>query len=300
VIKRLAVYFREMFPLVQRIGISYLLFFEIYFLVLLTKGKFIFNFGIPEIVGGFTVFGFLLFLRVADDFKDYETDTKLFPERPLPSGRVTKNDLKGLLIVDVLLMIVLNYFFMNNFGWFLFLMIYGALMSFWFFAKTKIQKSLPLALITHNPIQLIINAYIISFTCLKYNIEIWQYTNIVILFALYFDGLIWEIGRKVRAPEEETEYVTYSKLFGVKKVVTFIMLIMGFDLIANILMVKELSPIAMIGPVLGFMWFANECLRFIRNPREFKLITLIEKYMVGTEGYIIIWLLITYFLALVG
>ena len=34
-------------------------------------------------------------------------------------------------------------------------------MSKWFFQRSKIQPSLPLALITHNPVQLIVNTYII-------------------------------------------------------------------------------------------------------------------------------------------
>ena len=59
---------------------------------------------------------------------------------------------------------------MNNFGFFLFLYIYGTLMSLWFFSRKKIQKSLPLALVTHNPVQMIMNIYIISFTCIKYHI----------------------------------------------------------------------------------------------------------------------------------
>ena len=51
------------------------------------------NVGIQEIVGCITIFTFLLSLRIADDFKDYKTDIKLFPDRPLPSGRVKKTDL---------------------------------------------------------------------------------------------------------------------------------------------------------------------------------------------------------------
>ena len=51
--------------------------------------------------------------------------------------------------------VLLNVFFMNNIGWFLFLYIYGTLMSFWFFKRDKIQNSLPLALVTHNPVMMI-------------------------------------------------------------------------------------------------------------------------------------------------
>ena len=52
-----------------------------------------FSIGVQEIVGAYTVFAFLMWLRIADDLKDYETDMRLFPDRPLPSGRVTKKDI---------------------------------------------------------------------------------------------------------------------------------------------------------------------------------------------------------------
>lgn len=291
-LKRWYIYFKEMYPIASRLLVGFLLFFEIYFLVILTNQHFEFDIGISEIVGSLTVFGFLLFLRIADDFKDYKTDLKLFPKRPLPSGRVTKRDLKIILAIDLVLITVLNIIFMNNIYYFIFLMIYGLLMSVWFFSRAKIQKSLPLALITHNPIQLIINIYIISFTCMKYNIGIISYVNFLVLFSLYFDGLVWEIGRKIRAPEDENDYTTYSKLFGYKKPVIFIMIIMFVDLITSTLMVTELFKFAAIGTILGYIWFAVKCRTFINNPKKFKMQSLMEQYMYITEIYIVVLIVV--------
>jgi 4-hydroxybenzoate polyprenyltransferase len=292
-IGRLKIYFKEMYPFLSRLFLGYLLFFEIYFLVILTNRHVTFNVGISEIIGGFTIFGFLLFLRIADDFKDYETDLKLFPDRPLSSGRVTKKDLKILLTVDIVLMVIPNLIFMNNVYYFLFLIIYGLLMSKWFFSKAKIQKSLPLALITHNPIQLIINLYIISFTCIKYDIDIISYANLLILFSLYFDGLVWEIGRKIRAPKDEDAYTTYSKLFGYKKPVKFIAMIMFIDLVTSTLMVTELFKYAFIGTIISYIWFTYKCNLFIKDPSQFKMQTVMEKYLYVTEIYVVI-LIIAY------
>ena len=102
-------------------------------------------------------------------------------------------------------------------------------MAIWFFQKYKIQKSLPLALVTHNPVQFIMNIYIISFTIIKYNailpegskIPAVDLINAFACFTLYFPALYWEVSRKIRAPQDETEYVTYSKLFGYKKAANF-------------------------------------------------------------------------------
>lgn len=88
--KRLAVYYKEMFPLLPRFFVAAIMFFEIYFVLLLNDGVTTFHFDHQELIGIFTIFVFLMILRIADDFKDYETDRRLFPHRALPSGRVKK------------------------------------------------------------------------------------------------------------------------------------------------------------------------------------------------------------------
>jgi len=115
--------------------------------------------------------------------------------------------------------IFINILFMRNFIFCLILYSYGSLMAVWFFQRHKIAKSLPLALVTHNPVQIILNIYVISYAIMKYKLPIFDITNLMAVMTLYFPALIWEISRKIRAPKEETEYVTYSKLFGYKKCV---------------------------------------------------------------------------------
>lgn len=91
--KRLAVYYKEMFPLLPRFFVAAIMFFEIYFVLLLNDGVTTFHFDHQELIGIFTIFVFLMILRIADDFKDYETDRRLFPHRALPSGRGEKEGL---------------------------------------------------------------------------------------------------------------------------------------------------------------------------------------------------------------
>ena len=88
--RRLSVYFKEMYPIVPRFLLGLIIFGEIHFIILLNAGIRTFRLGFQELIGGFTVFSFLLWLRIADDFKDYELDSRLFTHRPLPSGRVHK------------------------------------------------------------------------------------------------------------------------------------------------------------------------------------------------------------------
>lgn len=92
-LKRLGIYFKEMYPLIPRLLVGLIMFFEIYFIILLNFGITDFKITGQEFIGSFTVFAFLLMLRIADDFKDYELDCRLFKDRPLPSGRVKKRTL---------------------------------------------------------------------------------------------------------------------------------------------------------------------------------------------------------------
>ncbi len=287
-LKRLNIYFKEMYPLVPRLALGFVVFLEIYFILLLNSSITNFSLGIQELVGGFTIFSFLLWLRVADDFKDFEHDCRLFPTRPLASGRVKKNDLKILLFVVITITAVLNFVFMNNVLFFVFLYTYGFFMAMWFFQKHKIQKSLPLALVTHNPVQLIINLYVISFTVIKYGLPAFTIYNVLLLFTLYFPALIWEISRKIRAPKDETEYVTYSKLFGYKKPVNFILILTWVDIATNVLLVVQLNILSVILLLINTIWITFKFAQFKASPEKFKLVDKVERYTYIQEGLMLI------------
>ncbi len=284
ILKRLSIYFKEMYPLVPRLALGFVVFLEIYFILLLNNDITSFSLGVQELVGGFTIFSFLLWLRVADDFKDFEHDCRLFPTRPLASGRVKKSDLKILLFVVISITVALNFMFMNNVIFFVFLYTYGFFMAMWFFQKHKIQKSLPLALITHNPVQLIINLYVISFTVIKYGLPAFSIYNLLLMFTLYFPALIWEISRKIRAPKDENEYVTYSKLFGYKKAVNFILVLTWVDIATNILLVVQLNLLSVVLLVVNTIWITIKFAQFKNNPEKFKIVDKVERYTYIQEG----------------
>ena len=287
-LKRLNIYFREMYPILPRLLLGFMVFLEIYFIILLNSGITQFRLGIQEIVCGFTVFSFLCWLRIADDFKDYEQDRHLFPDRPLPSGRVTKKDLTIFVSILIAITLVLNLVFMNNFLFCLFLYTYGSLMAIWFFQKHKIQKSLPLALVTHNLVQMIMNIYIISFAVIKYGIRPFTLTNIMAAFTLYFPALIWEVTRKIRAPQDETEYVTYSKLFGYQKATDFALWVTLIDIVTNFILVWNLNKISVVLLALNVAWMTLKFQQFKKDPTRFKLVAVVEQYTYIQEGIMIL------------
>ena len=287
-LKRINIYFKEMFPLIPRLLLTFLCFTEIYFILLLNQNVTEFNLGIQEVVGAFTLFTFLLWLRIADDFKDYELDCRLFAHRPLPSGRVKKKDLVIVLAVLIPIVTVLNIIYMNNLSFFIFLYTYGFLMAMWFFQKFKIQKNLVLALVTHNPVQLIINLYIISFTCIKYDLPWISLPNALLLFTLYFPALMWEVSRKIRAPKNETEYVTYSKLFGYKRASNFVLIIAWVDIITNILLLWKLNVIGIVVLMINIAYLTFITSKFNQDPEKFAYVGKVELYTYIQESVMVI------------
>ncbi len=287
-IKRLYIYFQEMFPLIPRFILGMIVFGEIYFILLLNYGLNDFKIGIQEFVGAYTVFAFYMYLRIADDFKDYETDKRLFPHRALPSGKVTKKDLFIICAIIQIIAIFLNILYMNNTMFFLFLYGYGFLMSQWFFQRHKIQPNLLLALVTHNPVQIIINLYIISFTCIKYNLYPFTYITFFVMWTLYFPSLIWEVSRKIRAPHEETEYVTYSKLFGYKKATKFVMILTLVDIATNIVLVWNLNKISVAMFIAIVTWMSIKFLQYMKNPYQYKIVKKVENYTYVQESLMLL------------
>ena len=277
-LKRIHIYYKERFPFFLRILVGLIVFGEIYFIVLLNRGVTTFNIGIQELIGSYTVYAFLLWLRVADDLKDYETDKRLFPDRPLPSGRVKIKDVVISCAIVEAIAIILNVIFMPNIIFFIILYIYGYLMSKWFFQREKIQPSLPLALITHNPVQLFVNLYIISFTVIKYNLDFVNLITIMTLFTLYFPALIWEVSRKIRAPKDENDYTTYSKIFGYKKATKFVLVMTLLDIITNFILVWNLNKITVVVLFILVSWMTYKFIEFIKDPNKFEIVQKVERY----------------------
>lgn len=289
-LKRLNIYLKEMYPIPSRLVLGYIVAMEIYFIVLLNQGVTVFEIGIQEIVLGFTVFSFLCWLRIADDFKDYELDCKLFAHRPLPSGRVYKKDLKVCAVCLIAFTLVINLIFMPHlhFIFCIILYTYGSLMAVWFFQKHKIQKSLPLALVTHNPVQMIMNIYIISFVIIKYGLKIFTLHNVLAVFTLYFPALIWEVSRKIKAPKDETEYVTYSKLFGYRRATNFVFIVTWIDIVTNFILVWNLSKISVLLLVIDVAWMSYVFIDFKKDPTRYKIVDKVEKYTYIQESIMLI------------
>ncbi len=285
---RVWLYFKEMYPPIPSLTIAVVSFFNLYFMLQILQRALplspaALQVSWPSVAGALTLFFFLLFLRISDEFKDYEADKILFPERLVPSGRVFLSDLKGVMAVAIIAMWLLNLFVTQVPLAFGVLFGFGVLMYFYFFLKNYIAKSLILALLTHNPSVILMNFYVIAVFAHEYSTPIFTPQNFYLAALFWIPGLTWELSRKIRSPQEETEYETYSQVFGYRKAA----LIPMFALTAHYFMLLKLAvplqlswwflgllSLVLLGVLLMFS-------RFISNPtpKSSRLKPVTEAYM---------------------
>ena len=107
--------------------------------------------------------------------------------------------------------------------------------------------------------------------------------TVLLAFTMYFPSLIWEVCRKIRAPKDETEYVTYSKLFGYKKATRFIEVVTLLDILTNFALLWNISHVGVVILVLNVIWMTVQFEQFIKDPTRFNIRERVERYTYITE-----------------
>ena len=292
-LKRLNIYAREMYPIIPRLFISFLM-VAVQILGVLTfsqsRPRYQFNWEDLGIV--YTVFAFLFLLRIADEFKDLENDRVNYPERPLPSGRLFKKDLWYLGIVLFITMVGVNLFLPQPLWPFILVVFYGFLMTVWFFQRDKIEPSLVLALVTHNPVQLLLSLYVIHYVTVQYQLPLWTKENLLLALVLYIPALLWEVSRKIKAPADENQYVTYSQVWGFKGSLYTLVGIAAIGVIAAWLLVAEL--VASVLLFIVFMVLIYTIFRFYQNPNGKNLKFSLPAYLIAHLSLFLILVALLY------
>ncbi len=167
------------------------------------------------LVAFITCFGFFLQLRIADEFKDLAEDTRFRPYRPVPRGLVSLRELGWLFVIICALQLMLalwrdvRLLALLGITW-----AYLALMSKEFFIGDWLRPRAVLYMLSHMVIMPLVDLFATSADWLPANSAL-PPGLIWFLLASYFNGLVIEIGRKIRAPaDEETGVATYSVLWG--------------------------------------------------------------------------------------
>lgn len=172
-------------------------------------------------VAFFSSFFFFLLLRIADEFKDFEEDSRYRPYRPVPRGLITLKEL-GWLAVLVLLIQFGMAVWLNRWLLIPLLMtwLYLAVMSREFFVATWLKQHPVTYLWSHMLIMPLIDFYATAVDWISADLSLPPDGLFWFLIVSFFNGIVIEIGRKIRAPEdEETGVETYSVLWGKQKAV---------------------------------------------------------------------------------
>ncbi|HEV8378906.1 MAG TPA: UbiA family prenyltransferase [Tepidisphaeraceae bacterium] len=166
---------------------------------------------------------FLLFLqlRIADEFKDFDEDSRYRPYRPVPRGLIRLRELGMVFVIGAIIQLLLAL----ALNWKLLLVLAGvwvylALMSREFFVRDWLKARPFTYMWTHMLIMPQIDFYATATD--------WIGTGsgpprgvMLFLWVSFFNGMVIEIGRKIRAPQDEEEGVdTYSRVWGRRGAVT--------------------------------------------------------------------------------
>ncbi|MEM6328466.1 MAG: UbiA family prenyltransferase, partial [Bacteroidota bacterium] len=160
------------------------------------------------------VLGLFAQLRVADEWKDHETDRKYRPERPVPRGLVTLTELTGVAVGIAVVQMTVAF----ALGWTVVVALalawlWGSAMTAEFGVGEWLRTRPLVTMVSHGLI-----VPLIALAALACAVDAWPPGAGWILAASTFAGNVIEIGRKVRAPEDEREGVeTYSAAWGPRR-----------------------------------------------------------------------------------
>jgi len=169
------------------------------------------------VFGVVTSFGFFFLLRLFDEFKDAESDAKHRPYLPVPRGVVSFKELKIIITAVIGLQVVVNIFFLPEMLWVLALvLVYMFVMAKEFFIGKWLRKHPICYMVTHMMIMPVMDFYT---TGLDWNIARAGLPKGLLIFLVltFLNGVVIEVGRKIRPKEKEEPGVeTYSYLWGSK------------------------------------------------------------------------------------
>lgn len=216
-----------------------------------------------------TAFLFFLQLRISDEFKDFEEDARFRPYRPVPRGLVSLRELGVLGVLSAAVQLGLAWLFQPGLVLLLvFVWSYLALMSKEFFLGDRLKARPVLYVLSHMVIVPLVDLY--ATACDWWPAAEGPPAGLHWFLAVsYFNGVVLEIGRKLRAPgDEEPGVETYSALWGYRKAVLVwlgaLLLTAGAAVPAAHQISFSLPVVVLLGILLITVGFI--ALRFVRDP----------------------------------
>lgn len=166
----------------------------------------------------FTTITLFLLVRIFDEFKDAEDDANYRKNLPVPRGLIRLRELFILGVILVVLQVAVNaWFFPKLLIMFAVVVAYLSLMGKEFFIPEWLKKHQFWYVTSHMFIIPLIDMYASGIDWMIEGVA--PPKGLIFFFIVsYMNGIVLEIGRKIRTPEQEAEGVlTYSSMLGVHK-----------------------------------------------------------------------------------
>ncbi|MFZ4784543.1 MAG: UbiA family prenyltransferase [Flavobacteriales bacterium] len=170
------------------------------------------------IIAFINTFAFFFLLRVFDEHKDAEDDARFRRELPVPRGLITLSELRKVALIVVCTQLIVDsiYFPKMLIPWAL-VMLWMSLMGKEFFVSDWLKKHQFWYVVSHMFIIPFVDVFASGFDW--YLDDRSAPTGLMFFFGVSFmNGIVIEVGRKLKAQEDEREgVVTYSGLMGYRK-----------------------------------------------------------------------------------
>lgn len=170
------------------------------------------------LAGVFVTVTLFLLVRIFDEFKDAEDDAAYRKELPVPRGLIRFAELRTMGIVIFIAQVLVNLIWFPKMLLIYFaIIVYLLLMGKEFFVADWLKKHQFWYVTSHMFIIPFIDIYASGLDWLLGGAE--PPKGLLFFFAVsYMNGIVLEVGRKIRTPEKEAEGVlTYSSMMGATK-----------------------------------------------------------------------------------
>lgn len=226
------IYQKERFPLVRH-GILVLAFsLSALTFSRLLRGAESFPPWTAAVVAFVTALTFFLQLRIADEFKDIEEDTRYRPYRAVPRGLVSLRELGWVFAFCAVGQILLALWLypplilLLSITW-----LYLAGMCKEFFAREWLKSRPLIYLWSHMLIMPLVDLYITSCDWMVHGLDRPPTGILWFLVVSFCNGVLLEFGRKIRCVEDEEDGVeTYTVLWGIDRAVVAWILALSVNL----------------------------------------------------------------------
>jgi len=175
----------------------------------------------PCLVAFASSFLSFLQLRIADEFKDSEEDARCRPYRPVPRGLVSLRELAWVWAGCIAAQLALCLWLSPRMLWLLVATwLYLGLMTKEFFARRWLKARPVVYMVSHMAIMPLVDFYATACDWAPASYARPPRGLLWFLLVSFFNGMVVEIGRKIRLPQDEEPGVeTYSFLWGARRAV---------------------------------------------------------------------------------